>query len=577
MRAALYCRVSTPGQRNTTSLPEQERLNREKAVALGWTVSEPHVYREVMGGEDLYRPCMDKLWDAIIHHEIDGVVVDVLDRLSRDEGDVGAFYHHADRYGVTVELASEDLDETENGRNLRTLMGMMGRMERADIKRRTQRGRRARAVAGKLFPASFPLYGYLFADDTHAAYVVDPETSWVVVFIFESVADGVPIRALCRELEARGIPTPGQVLVERGQLPKGKTASGVWRHGSVLRILHHPAYWGQHRIYRWRTTAEKIRPVTTGVTKKVRKMRERDADDLASVRVGAETCPPLIAPDLAARAQARLAVTKAQSAGNNPDPLATLWRGRIRYGHCGGRIHTAKVRGGPKRKYTCLDQDGVDRLTGERERCPGGAFSMQADVLDPAGWADVVTWLANPENVANLFASWEQESAQAEHSLSTRVEAVDAQIATLRDKMGRIAETIEDTSDRESRRVLQERLDTHATSIRNEEAKRAKLMEEAHTRAEHTQAQADMAAWARVVAEKAPTMTRAQQVATLRALGAEVTVWRGDYVHPDGWPQRYKIKLHFTGFTQDAGPVTLPAAHSTQAARLLVVTPTSLC
>src|SRR5690242_20673861 len=107
MRTGIYCRVSTPGQRNTTSLPEQERLCREHAAELGWEVSEPHVCREVEGGQDLYRPQMDRLWDAIIRHEIDAVVIDVLDRLSRDEGDQGAFYHHCDRYGVRVELASQ--------------------------------------------------------------------------------------------------------------------------------------------------------------------------------------------------------------------------------------------------------------------------------------------------------------------------------------------------------------------------------------------------------------------------------------------------------------------------------------
>jgi DNA invertase Pin-like site-specific DNA recombinase len=70
MRTAIYCRVSTPGQKNTTSLPEQERINREKAVSLSWDVSEPHVYHEVEGGEDLYRPHMDRLWDAIMRHEV---------------------------------------------------------------------------------------------------------------------------------------------------------------------------------------------------------------------------------------------------------------------------------------------------------------------------------------------------------------------------------------------------------------------------------------------------------------------------------------------------------------------------
>ncbi len=82
MRSAIYCRVSSPGQRNTTSLPEQERINRGHAATLAWDVSEPHVYREVEGGEDLYRPCMDRLWDAIQAHEIDAVVIDVLDRLT---------------------------------------------------------------------------------------------------------------------------------------------------------------------------------------------------------------------------------------------------------------------------------------------------------------------------------------------------------------------------------------------------------------------------------------------------------------------------------------------------------------
>jgi DNA invertase Pin-like site-specific DNA recombinase len=50
MRTAIYCRVSSPGQKNTSSLSEQERLCREHIAALGWQVSEPHVYREVESG-----------------------------------------------------------------------------------------------------------------------------------------------------------------------------------------------------------------------------------------------------------------------------------------------------------------------------------------------------------------------------------------------------------------------------------------------------------------------------------------------------------------------------------------------
>jgi site-specific DNA recombinase len=156
MRTAIYCRVSSPGQKNTTSLPEQERINREHAVQLGWEVSEAHVYHEVEGGTDLWRPCMDRLIDAIQAHEIDAVVIDVTDRLSRDEGDQGAVYWHAERYGVTIELSSEDIDESEHGRNLRTLAAMAARMEHGAIRRRTQRGIKARVASGSMLPGARP-------------------------------------------------------------------------------------------------------------------------------------------------------------------------------------------------------------------------------------------------------------------------------------------------------------------------------------------------------------------------------------------------------------------------------------
>jgi len=143
------------------------------------------------------------------------VVIDVLDRLSRDEGDVGAFYHHADRHGVTIELASEDRDETEKGRMMRTLTGMFSRMERAEIIRRTQRGKRKRVTDGNLLPGATPLYGYLWADPEKKArtrYIVDPETAPIIVRIWTRIAEGVSIREVARELDADGIPTPAQVL-----------------------------------------------------------------------------------------------------------------------------------------------------------------------------------------------------------------------------------------------------------------------------------------------------------------------------------------------------------------------------
>ena len=182
---------------------------------------------------------------------------------------------------------------------------------------------------------------------------------------------------------------------------------------------------------------------------------------------------------------------------------------------------------------------------------------MHASVLDGAVWADVCDWLEKPENVRRLLAEWVQKERNAEKSIASRLEAAGAVITTLREKMGRLAETIADTSDRESRRVLQENLDGYAAQLRAEEGKRERLLGEAHDAVEQAQDARDVREWVAQVAARAPSFTRAEQVAALRALGARVTVWRKDHVHEDGWPQRYRITLNWSGFTGKA--VTLPA------------------
>src|SRR5262249_61839938 len=97
----------------------------------------------------------------------------------------------------------------------------------------------------------------------------------------------------------------------------------------------------------------KERPADTGITRKLRRIKERADDDPARVALPASACPALVSPELAARVHARLAVTKAASAGNNPDPLATLWRGMAFCGHGGGAVHTAPTTLGTGRRYKC--------------------------------------------------------------------------------------------------------------------------------------------------------------------------------------------------------------------------------
>jgi len=185
---------------------------------------------------------------------------------------------------------------------------------------------------------------------------------------------------------------------------------------------------------------------------------------------------------------------------------------------------------------------------------------IAASALDPAGWADVRAWLSKPENVSRLLAAWEQEEKTGERSVTSRLEANAATLATLRDKMNRVADSIGETSDPISRRILQEKLDTYSEQMRAEEGKRERLVREASDATDRAREERDIREWVRVVSSRAGMYTRAEQRAVLLALGAQVTIWRADHVHPDGWPQRYKIVLNFAGFTGQ--PITLPATHA---------------
>ena len=131
-----------------------------------------------------------------------------------------------------------------------------------------------------------------------------------------------------------------------------------------------------------------------------------------------------------------------------------------------------------------------------------------------------------------------------ESSIASRLDASAAIIATLHDKRGAQPTTIGETSEKESRRVLQEKLDAYAAQARKEEGKRERLMREAGEATDRARDERDIREWVRVMAERAASFGRADQRAALMALGAQVTVWRTDYVHPDGWPQRYRVTLN---------------------------------
>ncbi len=135
-RAAIYCRVSSAGQEDNSSLGTQEAACRAYAEERGWTVVG--VYREVHSGAELFeRPELTRLREAMRGGAFDVLLVHALDRLSRKQTHQGLVLSEAEHAGVVWDSVTEDIDDSPQGQILRAVIGGMAEMERLKIMERT--------------------------------------------------------------------------------------------------------------------------------------------------------------------------------------------------------------------------------------------------------------------------------------------------------------------------------------------------------------------------------------------------------------------------------------------------------
>jgi site-specific DNA recombinase len=177
--AALYCRVSTPGQEEEgTSLDTQEARCRHYATAQGYLLDEAQVYREVYTGTELWeRPKLTALREAIRQGRVTHLVAYAIDRLSRDPVHLGVILSDAEHHGAVVEFVSEPLDHSPEGQLIRFVRGYVARIEVEKIRERALRGKRARMQNGKIHNFGAELYGYRRNKDQGIREVYEPEAA----------------------------------------------------------------------------------------------------------------------------------------------------------------------------------------------------------------------------------------------------------------------------------------------------------------------------------------------------------------------------------------------------------------
>lgn len=223
MRAAIYSRFSTDKQ-TESSITDQVRVCTEYAEKEGWTITHRFEDQGISGAAIGNRPGCVAMLESAKARAFDVLLVMDTSRLSRSSADLSKIADRMVFMGLRILAVQESgADTGKDGWELYFgLSGLMGQQFRKMTSKKTHTALESRAKTGR--PTGGRAYGY-----TSQNVLVATEAP-IVTEIFERYAGGESQRAIARDLNARGVPTP-----------KGNK----WFVGAVHAMLHSDRYLGR--------------------------------------------------------------------------------------------------------------------------------------------------------------------------------------------------------------------------------------------------------------------------------------------------------------------------------------------
>lgn len=228
--AAVYGRFSTDLQ-NEKSADDQITLCRVYAANNGFKVVAAYADKAKSGASMLDRDeLLDMLADAKAG-KFKAIIVEHLDRLSRDMADLATIKKQMDFVGVSlIEVHGGEANSLTVG--FRALIAQQFREDNVLKVRRGMQGviRDGRSAGGKA-------YGYTPDPARRGGLHIVKEEAEIVLRIYQEYHNGKSPKAICRDLNAEGIPAP------RGKLWAPTALLGFAKRGTGL--LRNPQYKGK--------------------------------------------------------------------------------------------------------------------------------------------------------------------------------------------------------------------------------------------------------------------------------------------------------------------------------------------
>jgi DNA invertase Pin-like site-specific DNA recombinase len=417
-RIAIYARYSSNLQ-NPSSVSDQISLCK-RLITQQFQAEPIAIFSdEAMTGENMHRPGVTALMAAIADQEIDLVVAEGLDRISRGLADIARFHQTAKYYKVRIYTAHEgEVGDLHIG-----FKGTMNALFLNDLRDKVRRGHRAAAEAGR--GISCVAYGYRAVKgvtDERGRYInglreIDETEAAVVLRIYEAVADGIPVGRICKELNDEGIPSPSGVTW------RVHSISGEGTRGKG--ILHNELY---HGWLIYNRTRKVVDPATGR-----RRYLQNPKSEWGITRVDHMQ---IVSDELWERVQARLHHRQAAalkerkfSAGRRPQLQDGLGHARpltglVKCGWCGGQKSVAN-----KKRYIC------DTYRFYQRRCKNARGRQEMEIIQAV--------FDELRKQVITVGDWDQRIAKRLEAEDSRRQKIKAEKEKLEQRLHRLLNAIE--------------------------------------------------------------------------------------------------------------------------------------
>ena len=435
-RAALYARFSTELQ-NASSVDDQIVLCSDFAERDGYEIVAEYTDRARTGTTTHGRPGLQRLLHDAREGRFETVIVEALDRLSRDQEDLAGIHKRLTFAGIEI-IAVHDgrADALQVG-----IRGLVSTLFIADLKHKVRRGMSAVVRDGR--HAGGRAYGYRPVPGQPGVLAIEPNEAEVVRRIFESYVAGLTPREIAGTLNTDGIPPP------RGTWWNASTINGNRARG--YGILQNPIYagrivWNRVRMVRDPETGKRV-----SRTNPESEWQHADAPELA-----------IVSRKLWDQAQAvRGRRDRTPSERRKHDPRhRRILSGLLRCGKCGGGM-TMHDRRGSAVRIRCSNARESGTCGNERR--------YRLDKIETTVVNGMLDRLRQPDSIASFLETQQEDRRNA---AKARAKAERA-LAKVEAKIDRLSKALIDG------RVSEEFFDREIAPLRAELAERKQAAEAA--------------------------------------------------------------------------------------------------